>query len=89
MFIWRIQPADFELAKYMATKALMSGVVLVGLGLLILVVPQLVVIPLAIVFFIVGFLCLSTAWRIYWTAKRVCSDHAEKEYEDASYRELP
>jgi len=89
MIIWQSQSGDSHIARQMATKSFVAGLVLIGLGLLVLAVPQLVVIPLAILFFIIGFFCVTSAWRLFWASKRATSARAEQDYEDASFREIP
>ncbi|MCA9450135.1 MAG: hypothetical protein KC931_23635 [Candidatus Omnitrophica bacterium] len=90
MIVWRFGSGDPHLARQMASKTLIIGLILIGLGMLILAVPQLVVIPLAILFFIIGFFCLTSAWRLFWAGRGGSADPQQKDqYEDASFREIP
>lgn len=89
MIYWRFQSTDPAFSRQVAVKSLMAGLFFIALGGLILVVPQLVVIPLAALVFVIGFICLMTAWRIFWASKSSASRGTGKDYEDASFREIP
>ncbi len=88
MIRWQFQSKDSGFAKQLAGKSLIAGLFLIGLGMLIIAVPQLVVIPLAILFFIGGFFCLASAWRLFLVGKVTPKKSGDKEYEDANYREI-
>ncbi len=89
MIIWNFQSQDAQFTRQVAIKTLIAGLALIGLGMLIIAVPQLVVIPLAILFFIVGFFCLTSAWRLFWATQGTSTKSSSEEYEDANYREIP
>ena len=79
--------ASREFSRYLIWKLVVGALFLFALGVLILVVPELVVIPLAAFFFLVAFFLLVFAWRVFWTARAF--DEETRDYEEASFRELP
>lgn len=76
-----------ELSRFLVWKLVSGGLFLLALGVLLLVVPQLVAYPLAFLFFFIAFFLLAGAWRVFWASRRVAP--GEREYEEASFRELP
>lgn len=84
-----------ELTRALAGKLFFGGVFLIAVGVLIVVAPQLVAIPLSVLLFLAGFFCLSWAWRIFWASRSMptstgaASESArQKDYEDATFREI-
>ena len=76
-----------EFSKFLVWKLFSGGILLAALGGLLLVVPQLVAYPLAFLFFVIAFYLLAGAWRVFWTTREMPQD--KRDYEDASFRELP
>ena len=90
MIRWTFQSNDKQIGRQMAIKSLTAGVVLIGLGMLIIAFPELVSIPLAILFFLIGFFCLTSAWRLFWFSRGSGGPNPnDPSYEDAQFREIP
>jgi membrane protein implicated in regulation of membrane protease activity len=79
--------SDREFSKYLVWKLFTGGLFLLALGVLLLLIPELLAYPLAFLFFLVAFYLFAGAWKVFWTMRGAPSE--EREYEEASFRELP
>lgn len=79
--------SDREFSRFLVWKMFSGGIVLLALGLVLLVIPQLVAYPLAVLFFLIAFYLLVGACRIFWATRREPAEG--RKFEDASFRELP
>jgi hypothetical protein len=82
-----------QFTKALSWKLFLGGVFLIGIGALILVAPEIVAIPLAILLFLLGILSLTWSWRMFWASRAVSSGQPsatsqEGDVEDATFREI-
>ena len=82
--------ADFstnrEFSRYMAWKLLTGGLFLLGLGLLIIVFPELLAIPVGALCLVGATFLFVGAWKAFWASQRM--EQPTKDYEDVSFYEI-
>lgn len=79
--------SDKEFSKYLIWKLFTGGLFLTALGVLLLVIPELLAYPLAFLFFLIAFYLFAASWKIFWASRGAPTE--PKEFEEASFRELP
>jgi membrane protein implicated in regulation of membrane protease activity len=67
-------------------KFLTGGLFLLGLGLLIVVFPELLAIPVSLLCFVGAAFLFMGAWRVFWASRRM--EQPAEDYEDASFYEI-
>lgn len=75
-----------QASKTMASGILVIGLLLVGLGVIIVALPELFAYLAAMVFFAAGVGCAATAARIFWAQRRI--DRLEDEDLDVYRRNV-
>jgi len=72
-----------EFSRYLAWKLLTGGLFLLGLGLLIIMFPQLLAIPVGALCLFGAAILLGGAWKVFWNSQRLgkrSDDHEEVTY---------
>jgi len=60
-----------QATRGVATMIFVAGLALIGFGFLIYLLPRVFATIAAIVFFVVGIGCLSTAFKIFWAQRKI------------------
>jgi len=79
-----------NLSTFLAGKLLTGGLILIGIGILILMFPELLALVVAGFCFLGGGGLLMAAWRVWWGFRRAkrSSSFDEGEYEEVSWKEV-
>jgi membrane protein implicated in regulation of membrane protease activity len=75
-----------EFSRYLAWKLLTGGLFLLGLGLLIVMFPELLAIPVSLLCFMGATFLFVGAWKVFWASRRM--EQPPREYEEVTYYEV-
>ena len=75
-----------QFSRYLAWKLLTGGLFLLGLGLLIIVFPELLAIPVGALCLFGATILLAGAWKVFWNSRKL--GKRTDDYEDVTYYEI-
>ena len=77
-----------NLSTYLAGKLVTGGLFLIGIGILILLFPEVLALLVAGFCFLGGGGLLMAAWRVWWSFRRAKRSAFSEEYEEVTWKEV-